>query len=345
MKILELIIEEFESGAWVADIVSLDEFTGSFELAGVTWSGTKLSSQQYVDRIQTKVIGGKNGISKTIQSQWYDGNVSVQVGVQDVCRLSGETFGSAQAGKVLNTFQRHSGTAYEALNAIAEAFELVWWIGRDGQLHMLSERTSNAAVIGEAGERRESSVMITNPQTLELGATFDDQTIRHIRWRLTEKSFVAEAYFVPFVFRPPVNTKYSRTYNAKVDKQNADDTIDVIADGKFGVTKVPLFCGIPHSKVKIDPGDQVILGFFGNSPQKPFAVAMGQDTGATKEVARKGDSVDLGSISVVSAGVGPCTVTYIPAGGVVPPAPPPFTALNGGKITSGSARIKIGDAT
>ncbi len=341
-QIIELIIEEFESGAWVADVVSLDEFTGSFDFAGVTWTGTLLSSQEYVDRITSKIIGGKNGISKTIQSQWYDGSVSVQVGVQDVCRLSGETFGSAQTGKVLNTFQRHSGPAYEALNAIAEAFDLMWWIGRDGQLRMLSERTSSATVVGELGERGESSVIVTNPQTLEIGSTLDDKTIRHIRWRLTQDSFYAEAYFVPFIFRPPTNTKYSRMYNAKVDKQNSDDTIDVIADGKFGVTKVPLFCGIPHSKVKIDPGDQVILGFFGASPQKPFAVAMSQDTGATKEVARKGDSIDAGSLLVVSPGVGTCTITYVPAGGVPVPG---TTALDGGKVTSGSARIKIGDAS
>lgn len=343
-QIIELFIEEFESGSWIADVVSLDEFTGSFDFAGVTWTGTLLSSQEYVDRIESKIIGGKNGISKTIQSQWYDGSVSVQVGVQDVCRLSGEMFGSAQAGRVLTTFQRQEGPAYEALDSIASAFGLKWWIGRDGQLNMLSERTSNAAVVAEPGERRESSVMLTNPQTLELGATFDEKTIRHIRWRLTQDSFVAEAYFVPFIFRPPVNTKYSRMYNAKVDRQNSDDTIDVIADGKFGVTKVPLFCGVPHSKVKIDPGDQVILGFFGASPQKPFAVAMNQDTSAAKEVARKGDSVNGGTLTGVVTSFGPVQFVYTPVGGL-PGSPSATASLTGGQITSGSARIKIGDAS
>lgn len=336
-QIIELIIEEFESGSWIADVVSLDEFTGSFEFAGVTWTGTLLSSQEYVDRIHSKIIGGANGISKQIQHQWYDGSVSVQVGVQDICRLSGETFGSAQAGKVLNTFQRQAGPAYEALDAIASAFELQWWIGRDGQLNMLSERTSSADVVGEIGERKESSVIVTNPQTLELGATFDDQTIRHIRWRLTQDSFYAEAYFVPFIFRPPTNTKYSRMYNAKVDKQNSDDTIDVIADGKFGVTKVPLFCGIPHSKVKIDPGDQVILGFFGASPQKPFAVAMSQDTGATQKVARDGDAIRIASGTKIQGA----------ATGVVIGSSPSFVLIIDapvdGTIIEGSERLKVGD--
>lgn len=350
-QITEIEIEEFEQGAWVADIVSLEEFDGSFEFAGATWTGTAVSSSEHVDRFRTRVIGGANGLSETVGHKWYDGSVSLQSAVQEVCRICGETFGSSETAKFLSTFQRLEGPARAALDAIAAAFSLIWWIGRDGKLSMLAERSSSAEVKGENIAVESDSATIANPESIEIGATFDDKTVRHIRWKMTAAKIEAQVYYVPFIFRAPTETRYGRMYNAKVDKQNSDGTIDLIADGKFGVTKVPLFCGVPHSKVKVDGGDQVILGFFGADPQKPFAVAMNQDTGATKEVARKGDGAGAGSMVFVhtpaSGPAVPCvlSITYNPGDG----SSPQVLAAGSGtlnikeKITAGSERLKVGD--
>lgn len=344
--ILKIELEEFEQGAWVADIVSLEAFDGSFEFAGVTWTGTAVDSSEYIDRFRTRVIGGGNGLQTVIAQRWYDGNVSLQAAVQDVCRLSGETFGSAVMAKFLTTFQRLEGPARAALDSIAAAFSLIWWIGRDGQLRMLAERTSTVEVEGENTAVDSDSATIANPAAIEIGSSFtavgdESKTVRHIRWFMDANKFEAQIFYVPFVFRAPVETRYGRMYNARVNSQNADGTIDVIADGKFGVTKVPLFCGVPHSRVKVDSGDQVILGFFGADPQKPFAVAMGQDTTATKEVGRKGDEV---TVSLSAANMTTLATLLVCTAPGSPPTSIPGTVPSiKGTITQGSERLKVGD--
>jgi hypothetical protein len=342
-KIVQIEIEEFESGAWVADAVSLEAFDGSFELDGETWTGVAVTERQDGDRYLTRIVGGAGKLAELIEDKYYDGSVSLQVAIQDVCRACGETFGSAVAGKFLTTFQRIRMPAYAALDAIAAAFDMLWFISRDGKVHMVEER--------EAGDEAEArlvidgdgsdSALLREPNGVAIGDTVSDRAVRHLRWTLTPEKFEARAYFLPFVFRPPTRSEYASMRDAKVDRQNADGTIDVIVSGRFGMTKVPFYCGVPHSKVKVDSGDKVMVGFFGSDPQKPFAVSMAQDTAATKEVARKGDSVHAGSILVVSPpSGGTCTVTYVAHGGTPVPG---LTALDGGKITSGSERLKVGD--
>jgi hypothetical protein len=65
--------------------------------------------------------------------------------------------------------------------------------------------------------------------------------------------------------------------------------------------------------------------------------------GATKEVARKGDSVNAGTLTgTTPVGGGAVTFTYVPAGGGAPVVSL-TAAMTGGKITSGSSKIKAVD--
>ncbi len=337
-QLLEATIEEFEGGAWVADLVSLDAFDGTFDLVGDTWTGTMVTERIEGEHHHTRVVGGAGGLSEVLADKYYDGSVTVQVATQDVCRLSGETFGSAKAGAQLTTFERLRGPAYAALDAIALAFDLLWWIGRDGALNMLAERATGPAAAGVQLGSNVDSVTLTEPEDVQLGGTYDDKPIRHLRWRMTEKRTEVQIYFLPFLFRSPVERRYDSLQDAKVDRDNGDGTVDVIAAGRFGVTKVKLFCGVPHAKVKCDGGDLVTLGFFGGDPQKPFAVAMAQDTSATKKVGRVGDKVEIkippGTyITSVSGGSGS------PAVGVPNIAEDTWE----GTITEGTERLMVGD--
>lgn len=342
MIISEALIEEFEQGAWIADLKSLEQFDGTFSLPdGSTWTGSEVSSRQEGEHYYTRVIGGANGLTKQLDDRFYDGSVTVQAAVQQICQLAGETFGEAKKAAQLTTFDRLRGSAYAALDSIADAFSLKWWIGRDGKLSMLADRPSAGTADGQRVRSDVDSVDLVDPIGVQLGGTYDDKPLRHLRWSLTPERFAVSAYFLPFIFRAPIERRYDALFDAKVDKDNGDGTIDVIVSGRFGVTKVKLLIGVPHAKAKLDGGELVTLGFFGGDPQKPFAVAMAQDTTATKEVARNGDSVDAGSILVVAPpSGGTCTVTYVPAGGTPIPL---TTALSGGKITSGTQRLKVGD--
>jgi hypothetical protein len=345
MTMLEATIEEFEQGAWVANLVTTDPFSGTFTLQdGTTWIGAKVSESVDRGRYFTLVVGGANGLGKKVADQYYSGRVSIQAAVQQICTSVGEIFGGAQPGEFLSTYVRILGTAAEALNAIADAFTAIWWIGRDGQLQLRAARPPAATATGVQDINSadvDGSVELLNPQGVVLGALYGQttpQTIRHIRWRMSPDRFSARVFFVPFIFRPPTQNKYAALYNARVDSDNGDGTLNVIADARFGVTKVPLFCGVPGSKVKMLPGEQVTLGFFGNDPQKPFCVAMAQDTNVspTKKTARNGDSVQ---ITITPANVLTMALTSS-AGPVTAGAP----VTVDGMITSGSSRLLIGDA-
>lgn len=338
MNVLEATIEEFEQGSWVADILSIDKFAGSFDLGGATWNGTMVSEKLDAERFKTRIIGGKNKLTAPLRDKYYDGSVTVQVAVQDICREGGETFGGAKAGAQLTTFQRIRCPVSQALDSIARAFDLKWWIGRDGAMQMQDARPVGGAATGtRVNDDVDASCDIIEPVGVVLGGTFDGKPIRHIRWELDAKRFAARVYSVPFVFRQPTQNAYDSLESARVDRDNGDGTIDVIVGGRYGLTKIRLLCGVPGSKVKVKGGEEVQVGYFGGDPQKPYAVSMAQDTTATKQVARSGDSVKIPSgttVAVTGAVVGG-------GGGSVNSIT--FNADVVGTITSGSERLKVGD--
>lgn len=347
----EATIDEFEQGSWVADILTFDRFSGSFQLEsnGDTWTGTTVS-ERFDDGIyHTRVIGGNNKLAAIIDDKYYNGSVSLSAALQDICRDGGEIFGSTKSALFLTPFMRIRGKVSDALDLLAAAFGLIWWIDRDGSTYINTARSGSGTVNGyQIAADTDSCITLSQPTGLVLGASYSSGDsdpngslpVRHIRWHLKKDSFTASIYFVPFIFRPPTDNRYASLRDAKVDRDNGDGTIDVIASGRFGVTKVQLLCGVPGSKVEVRGGEIVTLGFFGGDPQKPFAVAMGQDVTATKSVARVNDptSTDIVTDSIfwtwLSAAAG------VLAGlGVVAPTPTSLAA----KITSGSARLKVGD--
>ncbi len=379
MTVLEAHVEEFEQGTWVADLIADQAFAGSFQLQdGSTWVGRKVSEIQDRGRYFAKVVGGSGSLGATVLDQFYQGRVSLQVIVNAVCAAAGgsndrgEVAGNIAPGVFLEQYQRFVGLRSEALDAIAKAAggavtpgadPLLWWVGRDGFLQMQRPDTttggrSNTKIVTGTQDMDkvdvDGSVELVNPSNAELGATYaaTSQAVRHIRWKQTADRFCARLSFVPFIFRAPTQTKYDRMYDAKIVTDNGDGTVDVLAyrspsEGKapaFQVSRVQLFCGVPGSKVSMNAGEEVMLGFFGGDPQKPFCASMKQDATATKEVARKGDSVNGGTLTAVSTpGGGPVTFIYTNADGV-PSGAGTTASLNGGKITSGSARLKVGDA-
>lgn len=375
MTLLEAHIEEFEQGTWVADLIADMPFggvqtipaSGSFQLTdGSVWVGTKLFERQDRGRYFTKVVGGQGKLSAIVQDQFYQGAVSLQIAVQTVCAQIGELPGSIAPGVVLTQYQQLVGIGSEALDGLAKAAggavspgsaPLLWWIGRDGTLQMqlpdpISGGRSGTALVSGTQDMNtvdvDGSAELVEPQSAMLGALYGTQAVRHIRWKMAPNRFSARLFFVPFVFRPPTQRKYDALYNAAIESDNGDGTVNVIAyrspsDGKapgFGVHQVPLFCGVPGSKVKMNPGEQVTLGFFGGDPQKPFCVAMAQDTTATKAVARKGDSVKvtIDALGMITLGG---QLSAPPGGG---PCVGSGTFDITGTITSGSERLKVGDA-
>jgi hypothetical protein len=370
-EIIEAQIEEFQQATWVADLVSAMSFGGSgtFTLNdGSTWTGATVSERFDVYRYHTRVVGGAGKLGAIVQDKFYSGNVSLQVAVGDICNEGGESIGQVAPGIILTTYQRQQGTVAAALNQLAAEFGMIWWIDRNGLVNMNTARPTS----GDANGTRissdvDASIVLVDPVSVVLGASYDSsdstaamKAIQHVRWRQTDKQFSAEIYPVPFLYRPPTLTVYERMYNARVDKDNGDGTIDVIVDQRFGVTAVPFFCGVPHSKTKLDGGDQVTFGFFGGNPNAPFATTTAQDTTATKQVARNGDSTQSGESDDSTFWNWMQAFMTIVQGAPIPEpgngspsafqtalqaafAASPFPSSLTGKITSGSDRLKVGD--
>lgn len=393
MNLLEAHIEEFEQGTWVADIISDTPFgdtttvpaSGVFQLPdGSTWSGTKIAERQDRGRYFAKVVGGNGKLGETVDDKFYQGQVSLQAAIQTLCSRIGEVAGKIATGVFLTQYQQLVGIGSEALDALAKAAggavaagsaPLLWWIGRDGTLQMqipdpVSEGRSSAALVSGTQDLNatdvDGSVELVQPEGAELGALYGEDSVRHIRWKMTPNRFAARLFFVPFIFRPPTQRKYDALYNAAIESDNGDGTVNVIAyrspsDGKspgFGVNQVPLFCGVPGSKVSMKNGEQVLLGFWGGDPQKPYCVAMAQLTSASKNVARKEDSIKSTSAEDSAFWQWLQTFKTALAVSVNEPgngAPSAFQlALNGalaslfpdsltGKITSGSPRLSVDD--
>ncbi len=360
---LEARIEEFQQATWVAELVSDASFGSSntFQLNdGSTWSGVSVSERYDVYRYYTTVVGGAGKLGVVIPDKFYSGSVSLQIAVQDICTACGESVGQVTAGLFLSTFQRQQGSASVALDALAAAFGLIWWIDRSGLVNMAAARPTGAEATGtRTSSDVDASIVLTEPQGVKLGVGYDTSdsvvkmpVIQHVRWFQNGEKFTAQLYPLPFLFRNPVQTDYDCLYDATVQQDHGDGTGDFYVDSRFYVT-CRLFCGVPGAKVTMQAGDEVTVGFFGGNPQKPFALGMAQNSAATKQVARNMDN-----IKATLTGLAPGTMLQLAtilATAFVCAAPGSPTTLNPafaatapsldilGTITSGTSRISVGD--
>ena len=138
---------------------------------------------------------------------------------------------------------------------------------------------------------------------------------------------------------------YRALYRAKIVSQSSDKKkVDVKPlDPDFPGVTAELALMAPKVTIDIPAGTQCLLTWDGGDPRKPIALLFFAAAG-TKEVARKGDAVDAGTLAgtvLVAAVTVPVQFTYIPAGGGSPVGPGASAALSSGKITEGSSQIKI----
>lgn len=127
-------------GVWVADVEldSMDVLSGSavLLLGDVEWRGTVQPGRSAVDggRAKARLIGGNDGLRKPIPSRYYLGP-TLGVVVASVLMECNETL-SPTAGDlaswIVARWQRTSGSAGKALEAVCSAAEYSWRVLRDG---------------------------------------------------------------------------------------------------------------------------------------------------------------------------------------------------------------------
>jgi hypothetical protein len=354
-------IEEMLRGAWVADTVDTVAPTGAFTTAdGVGWSGAVFSQSLDGGRYYARIVGGKGKLATVLPDKWYNGTSLIDQIVSDAVAEAGETIGTSNLGTRVDSWMRKSTTLGQTLSQIAETMGAIWWVGRDGKINMSATR-SGVDVPEDSVNVTSSDVdgsVFLNPfpaaPVIAPAGTWKGQTIRHVRWVQVPENITATLLFHELE-SPPLTWDYLRTYSAKVDRQNADGSIDVIADSKFAVTNVKWLAGLP-GKIVINGGDEVTIGWLGGDPRTPIAWGIKMGTNG-KAAARVDDSVDCGWLVLPLQGAGSGTVTWV-APSYFPPTSPTaaldaaaYVTLNTpalckafnivGKITSGQSRVLL----
>lgn len=267
-------LEEPEQGTWVADLVHLGSYPGSFDLGGVTWTGAALASVSDGPRMKTRVVGGKGKLSSVVRDQYYYGGGTGDTVIGDIARSVGETYVPGAPQRVAS-WSRAFGTAGQALDQICQTLGILWWVDLQGRLRAGSRPTGTVDTSGRtqtsADVDGEISFVGDSVNGLAPGMTLDGKTIRHIRWELTDKRLTAYVSFVPYAL-PDLRggLDYLRSHRAVVESQEADGTLNLIVDNRFSLTKVPFQGGVP-GKIALRAGDVVTACAWNGDPRQWFA--------------------------------------------------------------------------
>ncbi len=136
--------------------------------------------------------------------------------------------------------------------------------------------------------------VVQQSATVLPGQSVDGKTLAALRWFLDERTLIVECSPLATNLDAPRSADFYRlTYEAKVDSQNADGSVNVIANEKFFMRNVRLLAGLPGVRVVVKPGETVAVGFLGGNRSKPFAQCFAQDTSASKAMGLVEDAVEI----------------------------------------------------
>ena len=292
---------EVYRGAWVADIISADAPTGSFELDERTWSGTVIPTGYVQDgsRYMARIVGGKGKLSTLIPFKNYAGGFSLAYIAREIIAAGGEVAGTVTAPARVSYYERQNGTVGQCLSALCDAGGLTWWVARDGSINVAATRSTVSAIDTEKAHQvgadadGGTTYDVVTADDVQPGMLANGKSVRAIYWRLSSKSLHAECMPVqPSIPDTRGASFYQKTYSAKVEQQHADGSVDVIANGAFKLANVPLLVGVV-GRVTLQPGELVTVGWLGGSPSAPYAVPAQAGADSSQPAALKGDSVEI----------------------------------------------------
>lgn len=296
----EALVDEPErNGVWVADITTTEEPNGSFELGERTWVGALTPLGAVADGAQwhARIVGGRGKLGATVPFKNYAASIGAAEIARDILRDCGETAGLVDFGGLrVGLYERIEGTAARALTTLCEQTGFAWWVTRDGAVTIGKTRAA-LAVSGDKTPTLKTNAQgallsITRADDLHPGMTIDGRPVRGIRWAMRSK-LSADCHFENAEL-PDEDQRlnYAFKYKAKVSKQNANGTIDCIVDGRFKIAQCELLSGLPGTKVTVEPGESVAVGWFGGRPTQPYAWSFAQALDAAARMALVGDGTE-----------------------------------------------------
>lgn len=308
-------IEEPLTGTWVLDLVSLNEpQSGTITILDQAWEGTVISKRQEGAAWYSRIVGGNYALNERTTYRQYKGTVSVQEILMSAIRQAGETVGNIDISENVSQYLRTNETLTHTLNVAADLFNLDWWIDRIGLLNfgMIQggELDREILLIDSDGDGG-ATFAVSSFDDIQTRATYEGETIYHIRWLLRENSFDAEVSFKETKIDYAKSREwFGRTFRAQVNTQNTDQTLDVIVNAEFSMGKVPILAA---AETYLSGGDLVTVGFYANDPRNPYAVPTDHNR-----------VPDVGSLAF-NPGTSGATLLYTPPATPQNPAPVPIT--------------------
>ncbi len=326
-------------GPWHArlDVAHDVAVTGlvAIDLDGLALTGTVTRAGLNSGRLQLAVVGGRGGLTTQATAKHYTTPTVRQI-LTDLTRLSGEVLSSTVdaglLGRSLPSWHRPEAEVKHCLTLLTDELGANWRILADGALWLGAETWPNDSTEHTLLDERWTDGVFTvamSPPALRPGVTFRGQRLEQVtHWlasgqlrteaQLTSPRGLLERFLGPLRRR----IQYSCLHPARVAGQNADGTLQVVPDDAelkgSGLDRVPIRSGLPGSRVTVQSGARVRLGFDGGNPSKPFAalwdeglvgatdlvteIKLGKGLGA---VLREGDTISItpGNGAGVVAGV------------------------------------------
>lgn len=318
-------------------------------------SGTISDYAEWQGRAGVRVVAGAGGLGVPLPPQGYVAHplpVPVLDLLEDIAGLTGETLSAATreyAATITVGSWSRVGDGVAALDALGAEFELDWRMNDSGEidfvpttwpeatpddmLHVNDEGADGVLTVAPAAANDRPGTTISGRRILEVVYLLEPGKLREqLVYHQGERGELERA-----VRRQLPELPFSRPYAGTVTAVNSDGTLQVQTDEMGALDRVELLVGSPAMKVTPAVGDAVRVAYSSARPSQFFAFAVGQDSEATKGVARADDEVDLGWLSATAPpGGGPCTL-------LLSPAEVPNSVHLIGKITTAHPRVMLTD--
>lgn len=329
-----------------------------------TLRGTAYRGSADAETDSACIVAGAGGLRTVVPPRYYR-DVPLRIVLSDICADAGETVAASSSasalGVHLRTWARPEGPAGDALRALVEAAGVSWRMTDEGHVWVGEDTWPEVALeLGDVIEREGQADGVlevwTETARWRPGTVVDGQRVglvvqrvgRAELWAVAEGSTSRDrlAGALRSVVRAAVTQRPLAWYRGRVVSQSGQ-TVDVRLDDASmpGLARVQLWHGLPGVQVQVPAGLGVLVAFAGDGWSTPVAalwepgesVDQIQIAGGTARVAREGDSVDIGQLTVSMVGPNPA-LQFTPIGGGPPSAPSSSVTLSGA-VSSGTSKV------
>jgi len=276
------------NGAWSAELSVGTEATYAvgdqvtLTVLDLDLIGRVVRADQFAERLSIRLTGGAANWGQAVAVKHYRNTTADQV-VSDV----GLTLANG-LNVALPFWTRSPGTIGSTVQAIAQYLGVTWRVLPNGQVRVAAE--SPAVVDPQAVELARDPArglvqLAPDVAAVLPGVQVGSDVVGDVVYSLTDDGVRCTYYtearatlrgslerLIRWVMR---DTIYLTLYSAKVIRQAADGTLDLLPDDlrlqSSGLQGVPIRHGLPGVTVEVPAGETVLLGFDSGDPARPYA--------------------------------------------------------------------------